>query len=99
MSKPSRDLTVSIPPNLLRELLTDSELRMVKQRLKIVELLKQGQTVRAISQEVGVGTDTVVRVARKIDNSPALQLAFQKQGGGSSKSKWVFGQIGSEKEV
>jgi uncharacterized protein YerC len=101
MSKPQDDKNVSVPPALLAELLTDSEVRMVKQRLMILRLLSEGHTVRSIAEQVGVGTDTVVRMARKIESNPALQLAFEKHltPAAKSSSKWVFGQVGTEEKL
>ena len=98
MSKPQDDKNVNVPPELLAELLTDSEVRMIKQRLMILRLLSEGHTVRSIAEQVGVGTDTVIRMARKIESNPALQLAFEKHLSPSAKSssKWVFGQVSSE---
>lgn len=101
MSKPQDNKAVNVPPELLAELLTDSEVRMVKQRLMILRLLSEGRTIRSIAEEVGVGTDTVIRMARKIENNPALQLAFEKHlhPSGKSSSKWVFGEVRTEEEL
>jgi uncharacterized protein YerC len=96
MSKPQGDHNISIPPDLLEELLTDSEIRMVKQRLMILELLEQGNTVRSIAEQVGVGTDTVVRMARKMESNSVLREAFKKHNATQSASKWVFGKTDSE---
>ncbi len=73
MSKPQDDHSVKIPPELLEELLTDSEIRMVKQRLLIIRLLQEGQSIRSVAEQVGVGTDTVVRMARKMESNPNLK--------------------------
>ena len=81
-----------IPPELLEELLTDSEVRMVKQRLMIIRLIDEGHTIRAIAQQVGVGTDTVVRMARKLESNPSLRESFRKHPIAESSSKWVFGK-------
>lgn len=100
MSKPQDDRSVKIPTDLIEELLTDSEIRMVKQRLMILRLLSEGHTVRAIAEQVGVGTDTVIRMARKIEANPALKLAFKKHSGQkNSASKWVFGEVGTEEKL
>lgn len=101
MSKPQDDKNVNIPPDLLADLLTESEVRMVKQRLMILRLLSGGHTVRSIAEQVGVGTDTVIRMARKIENNPALKIAFEKHLSPQSKSssKWVFGEVGTEEKL
>ncbi len=96
MSKPQIDKQVHIPPELLEELLTDSEVRMVKQRLMIIRLIEEGNTIRSIAEQVGVGTDTVVRMARKLESNPALKESFKKNHSLGTPSKWVFGQVRSE---
>lgn len=98
MSKPKEDRIVHIPPDLLEELLTDSELRMVKQRLMILRLLEEGHTIRSIAEQVGVGTDTVVRMVRKIEYNPKLRRIFERLSSSKVPSKWVFGHIRSEEE-
>ncbi len=88
-----------MPADILKELLTDSELRMIKQRLLIIKLLEEGLSIRAIAERAKVGTDTVVRVSRKLESSAKLRGLFKRHTGQKpSASKWVFGQIESEKE-
>lgn len=99
MSKPKIDSPVEVPPDLIKELLTESELRMVKQRLVIVKLLKEQLSIRAIAQKVGVGTDTVVRVSKKLQNSKILKNAFSDNEDPPGLSKWVFGQISSKEDL
>ena len=100
MSKPQEEHFVEIPQELLEELLTPSEMRMVKQRIKILRLISQGQTIRAIAEQVGVGTDTVVRMARKLEGNPKLQQEFKKFNlTGKQSSKWVFGEVGTEEKL
>ena len=96
MSKPTEDRRVHIPPDLLEELLTDSEKRMVQQRLMIIKLIEEGNTVRSIAEQVGVGTDTVIRMARKLEQNPYLKEVFKKHQSAGSKSKWVFGKTDLE---
>ncbi len=98
MSKPQEDRQVKIPPELLEELLTHSEIRMVKQRLLILRLLKEGNSIRAVAKQVGVGTDTVVRMTRKLESNSNLRVAFQHYHSSGSPSKWVFGQVSSEEK-
>jgi len=50
----------------LCDLLTPSEMRMIKRRWHIATLLHQGRSVRQVASEAGVGTDTVMRVWQKI---------------------------------
>ncbi len=96
MSKPTIDRRIDIPGDLITELLTDSEVRMVKQRLAIIKLLEEGHTVRAIAEQVQVGTDTVIRTARKLEANPRIRQLIQTSK--SVPSKWVFGQVGSKEE-
>lgn len=96
MSKPTEERQIHIPPDLLEELLTDSEKRMVKQRLMIIRLIEEGKTIRSIAEQVGVGTDTVVRMARKLEQNPYLRQIYKKHQSATSQSKWVFGKSNSE---
>lgn len=100
MSKPKLEKNgLLIPTALIKELLTDSELRMVKQRFVIMNLIATGLSIRAIAKKVGVGTDTVVRISRKIESNPQLKDFLQKpkqSGQEGVSSKWVFGQVSSE---
>ncbi len=68
---------------------------MLKQRIQILQLLPQKLSVRAIAQQVGVGTDTVMRMARKLQSSAKLRGYFLKPLKPST-SKWIFGQVGGE---
>ena len=96
MSKPYLDRSIDVPLEIVKELLTESEWRMVKQRLFIIQLLEEGLSIRKVAQRARVGTDTVVRIARKLESSPKLRQLLQKPALNSS-SKWVFGNISSEK--
>ncbi len=96
MSKPKQNPPIDVPPEVIRELLTESELRMVKQRLLIMKLLKGGLTIRAIAEKAKVGTDTVIRMARKLEKSPVLKNTFRELSDSAMSSKWVFGRKGSK---
>jgi Trp operon repressor len=99
MSKPKKEETIEVPNTIVAELLTDSEIRMIKQRYKIIQLLARGLSIREISKEVEVGTDTVVRVSKKLRDSAQLQKVFEQfKTPEVSTSKWIFGQVGSEEE-
>ncbi len=92
MSKPQEDKDIDVPDNLIKELLTESEVRMVKQRVQIIKLLEQGLTIRAIAERAKVGTDTVVRVSKKFERSRVLREAFKKVRSATASSKWIFGK-------
>lgn len=91
MSKPKIDRDINAPLELIKELLTDSEWRMIKQRILIIELLGEGHSIRQIAGIAKVGTDTVVRVARKVEANPKIREFFRAGKPGLS-SKWVFGE-------
>lgn len=90
MSKPSVERPINVPDHIIKELLTDSELRMVKQRLLIIDLLEEGLSIRKIAEQARVGTDTVVRVARMAEKR-GLREILDKQAK-QSKTPWVFGK-------
>ena len=50
----------------LRDLLTDSELAEVANRLQIFEMLQRGVPQRRIADELGVGIATVTRGSKAI---------------------------------
>lgn len=97
VSKPNQDINISIPKELIQDLLTPSESRMLKQRFQIIHLLHQGLSIRAIASRVNVGTDTVVRTARKLEESVNIKnyLKGSKQ---LPSSKWIFGKMDLEEK-
>ena len=86
MSKPKIDKKTEIPIEILRDLLTPSEIRMLKNRFLIVNYLLDGLSIRHIAEEVQVGTDTVVRVSRMLEKTN-LKKVVKK-----SSTPWVFGK-------
>lgn len=90
MSKPKNERNFTVPQNLIKELLTDSELRMVQQRFLIANLLEEGLTIRQIAEEVKVGTDTVVRTAKLLVQRNIQKLITHKDS--TKKTSWVFGK-------
>lgn len=93
MSKPQQDHLVNIPEALIKELLTDSEVRMVKQRFLIINLLEEGLSIRKIAEKAKVGTDTVVRVARMMEKRN-LRKVLDKglEEIKKTKTPWIFGK-------
>lgn len=92
--------------DLLHDLLTHSELKMLKKRWYIACLLAQNKPMREIAELAGVGTDTVVRMARRLhegsgalwrsvrqEKSPASTRKRKKpvQLRDFSQKRWVFG--------
>lgn len=93
MSKPVKDTSINIPNDILKELLTLSEIRMLKNRWHIIKLLDEGLSIRRIAAEVGVGTDTVVRTIRMTENSNTLSKSAKKSVKPiKSSTPWIFGK-------
>ena len=95
MSKPKTEKKIKIPDKLIFDLLTPSEIRMLKNRWQILNFLKDGISIRRIAKEVKVGTDTVVRVVRMIEKSNLRKL-LNKEGNLGRKintnTPWIFGK-------
>ena len=89
MSKPKEDKNINLPDELLKDLLTPSEIRMLKNRWLIIQHLKNGLSIRAIAEKVKVGTDTVVRVSRMLEKNNNLKSPSSKN---PNKNPWVFGK-------
>ncbi len=100
MSKPKTDESVDLPGDILLELLTPSEIRMVKNRWRVMVMIDEGWPVRRIAGKAKVGTDTVVRMSKKINQNRKIRQFLTRDKNdysGLQASKWVFGQIGKEK--
>lgn len=89
MSKPLADKKIPIPESVLKELLTDSEWRMIKNRWQIMQMVKDGSTIRKIASDIKVGTDTVVRTIRMMEEKGFTKTANQKK---KSSTSWIFGK-------
>jgi uncharacterized protein YerC len=65
---------------ILGDLLTESEIRMLKRRWFVANLINNGSTVREASEVGGVGTDTVMRVITKIKKGSGIlkEILFAK---------------------
>jgi uncharacterized protein YerC len=95
MSKPKVDKDIDIPDNILKQLLTASELRMLRNRFLIIQHLEQGLTIRSIAERVNVGTDTVVRVARMKERGSLRKntgKAKEQTQEVKSQTPWIFGK-------
>lgn len=93
MSKPKQEKDVDIPKELLDKLLTESEIKMIKQRFLVMKSLSKGLSIRAVANRVRVGTDTVVRISKMLNASPDLKDFFKETSKTNSTSKWIFGEI------
>lgn len=92
MSKPKINKSIQIPDQILRELLTVSEWRMLENRYQIMNLLEKGLSIRSVASQVRVGTDTVVRVAKIIEKSNLKILKKVKKLPFKSSTPWIFGK-------
>lgn len=94
MSKPKLEKNVQIPMELFQHLLTPSEIRMLKNRWQIILALEEGLSIRSIAEDVGVGTDTVVRVARMIERKNLRKFLNVQttRRGFAPKTPWIFGK-------
>ena len=97
MSKPKTQSNFDIPESLMVELLTPSELRMLSNRWRILGMLKDGLPIRHIASVAKVGTDTVVRMSKKLKFSSRLRSYFYRiKPSDLNSSKWVFGELGKK---
>lgn len=95
MAKPLKDKKISIPDNVFAELLTLSEMRMLKNRWQIIQCLEEGLSIRKVAKQVKVGTDTVVRVARMLEKNNLRKLLDQdrkKVRQIRTQTPWIFGK-------
>ncbi|MBI2017461.1 hypothetical protein HYS92_00270 [Candidatus Daviesbacteria bacterium] len=93
MSKPLKEKNIQIPGDILRKLLTPSEIRMLKNRFLILNFLKEGLSIRSIAEKVRVGTDTVVRTIRLIEEAGLRNRGNSKTRKIKSSIPWIFGKI------
>lgn len=95
MAKPRQDKNIEVPDHILKQLLTPSEIRMLKNRWQIIQLLEDGLSIRKVAEKVAVGTDTVVRVSRMIEKG-GIRKTLEKQGierrQFKSQTPWIFGK-------
>ena len=101
MTKPVDDKFIDVPVEVLVQLLTTSELRMVQNRWEILNLLLDGLSIRQVAAHVHVGTDTVMRTSRMLENEELRKVLVSIRTSSRqerSSSAWVFGSSGEEKE-
>lgn len=96
----NRFKTVGEVKLFLSDLLTESELRMIKKRWHIACLLNMGMGVRKIARRTKASTQTVLRVKKRIlKGSGGLRLALsrtKRKSKGKKKAEersnvWEFG--------
>ena len=95
MSKPTEDKLLSIPQEIIMKVLTPSELRMLQNRWEILNLLIDGLSIRKVAEQVHVGTDTVMRTLRILENeelrSALLQLRKNPEKTIPNQNPWIIG--------
>ncbi len=91
MSKSKKDVNIQIPNDVFKQLLTASEIRMLKNRWQIINLLENGLSIRKIAAQVKVGTDTVVRTIRMVEKNNVLSKSTKHKKIKSS-TPWIFGK-------
>lgn len=94
MSKPLKSADIKIPNEILKDILTPSEIRMLKNRWQIINLLEEGLSIRKIASEVKVGTDTVVRTIRMVEGNNILSNKRKSIKNLKSSTSWIFGKSG-----
>jgi len=89
--------------DFIPNLLTHKELKVLKKRFQIVDLLKTNLTYREISQQIGISTTTVVRLnqrlkvrtRQKLKHLPARNAVHNVAGGDGQERKLPW-RIGTE---
>lgn len=92
MAKPLKAKNISIPDYVIADLLTSSEMKMLKNRWQIIQCFEEGLSIRKIAEQVKVGTDTVIRVARMLEKSNLLNKHRKKEKQVKTQTPWVFGK-------
>lgn len=65
--------------SFMKDILTKSELRMLKRRWHIADLLDQGLDIRTVAQKTKTSTGTVTRVKRTLeDGHGGIKLALKR---------------------
>lgn len=100
MSKPTEDKFLTIPTEIISKMLTPSELRMLQNRWEILNLLIDGLSIRNVAKQVHVGTDTVMRTSKMLENQELrdalLQLRRNPEQQSSEQNPWVIGKSREE---
>jgi uncharacterized protein YerC len=92
MSKPKTAKNIDIPIDILKELLTPSEVRMLKNRWQISQALNDGLSIRQIASQVKVGTDTVMRVSKMLEKTNLrTKLTKPSKPKFKTNTPWIFG--------
>lgn len=83
--------------SFMEDLLTSSESRMLRRRWHVARLLKRGGSVREVAYNAKVGTDTVVRVSKRLKKggilTKVLDSLSKKEGTKppSASSRYIYG--------
>jgi uncharacterized protein YerC len=88
--------------SFLKDLLTESELRMIQNRWRVARFLDEGKSIRDTAAEAGVGTDTVERIAKRLSSGAgglqkALEAVRMPKEKGKSKERAEYEKEQEEK--
>jgi uncharacterized protein YerC len=101
MSKPVGEKNVVVPIDVLAKLLTTSEMRMIQNRWEILNLLLDGLSIRKVAEEAHVGTDTVMRTSKMLENEDLRNTLVLIRTGGTKetqRNQWMFGTSKNEED-
>ena len=103
MSKPTEDKFITMPTEIISKMLTQSEMRMLQNRWEILNLLIDGLSIRNVAKEVHVGTDTVMRTSKMLENeelrNALLQLRRDPEVRQTIQNPWVIGSSNEDKDI
>lgn len=75
----------------LKDILTSSELRMLKRRWHIASLLFEGNDVRAVAMKSKTSTQTVSRIKKILEEGHGgLKIALEKSFGKQKKDREIY---------
>lgn len=85
----------------MKDLLTESEMRMIKRRWHVARLLVEGRTIRETAAMAGVGTDTVSRVSKTLRSGTgtlrqvltSLRKQTKERHRKTKPLHWIFGGV------
>lgn len=101
MSKPLDEKDVVVPIEVLSKLLTSSEMRMIQNRWEILNLLLDGLSIRNVAEKAHVGTDTVMRTSKMLENEDLRNTLVLIRTGATQETRrnqWMFGTSRSEED-
>jgi TrpR-related protein YerC/YecD len=84
-------LSLRSPPEawrFFRDLMTDDELAMIARRWRVVSMLSEGASYRQITEQTGMSSRTVARIARWFREGPGgYRLALTRRSLAATRSR------------